>query len=66
LTADNSSYGNVVFSTDLLLAKIAEDVGYEVKEINIARKMITSSQQYNSLGKLNEHMRESIVSLKKV
>lgn len=65
IVVSNSSYGNVVIPVDLILAKIARNAGYEVEKIEVARNMVTSSQQYVELGDMNDYMRESIVSIKK-
>ena len=59
----NSAYGNLVIPTDLFLAEIGEKNGFETREIIIARKNETSSQQQRKLGKLKEYLRESIVIL---
>lgn len=65
IVVSNSSYGNVVIPTDLIIAKIADNLNYEVQEITVARKMVTSSQQYTELGDMNDYMRESIISIRK-
>ncbi len=62
----NSSYGNVVFPTDLLLAKFAESIGFKVDEINVGIYIITSSQQYEKTITFKNYLRESIICLKKI
>lgn len=66
IVVGNSSYGNIVFPTDLLLAKFAKSVGFEVEEINIGRYIITSSQQYKKTITYKNYLRESIICLKKI
>ena len=60
----NSAYSNCVIEVDVILAKIAELNGFECKEIRVARKINTSSQQSSLIG--SEKMRESIIVLEKV
>jgi len=61
----NSAYGNLAIPTDIFLAQIGEKTGFNVKEIVVARKNETSSQQHKKLGNFAEYLRESIVVLKK-
>lgn len=61
----NSSYGGIIFPTDLLLAKYAEKIGFEVDKIEVDRYIITSSQQYKLTSKMKKYLRESVVCLKK-
>lgn len=61
----NSSYGGVVFPTDLFLAKFAQKVGFDVEKIEVDRFIITSSQQYFETIDSKNFLRESIVCLKK-
>lgn len=61
----NSSYGGVIFPTDLLLAKYAESIGFEVDKIEVDRYIITSSQQYYSTFESRKYLRESIICLVK-
>jgi DNA modification methylase len=65
IVVGNSAYAGLAVPTDLILANIAEKIGFEVQEIIIARKNETSSQQYKIIGKFIEYIRESIVILKK-
>ena len=63
----NSAYKGNIVPTDLLIAEIAETLGYKVKRIIAARKIRSSSQQMNGFGdKYNFLMRESIVELLKL
>jgi DNA modification methylase len=62
----NSCYRGILVPTDLLLSKIAENVGFKVESIKLARSIRTSSQQTNSIyGGFANLMRESIIVLKK-
>ncbi|MGM9784579.1 MAG: DNA methyltransferase [Candidatus Cryptobacteroides sp.] len=61
----NSAYSGVIVPSDLLTAKIGQEVGFEVENIFIARHLTTSSQQKEELEPLKEYLRESIVLLKK-
>lgn len=60
----NSAYGGVVIPTDLFLSLILEDCEFSVKEIRVARKLKTSSQQTKGL-KYNNYLRESIIIARK-
>lgn len=57
----NSAYFGTEIPTDLITAQIAENRGFEIIEIRDARKVKTSSQQKDSIGKL----RESVTIMKK-
>ncbi|MCP1339400.1 site-specific DNA-methyltransferase [Idiomarina sp. M1R2S28] len=61
----NSVYGGIVIPTDLILASLARDLGYENQHISIARLLPTSAQQQKSLGDKRRYMRESIITLRK-
>ncbi len=61
----NSVYGGVPIATDIILAEIAEKLGYRCQEIRIYRKVIASSQQMVLLTEEEKHfVRESLVILK--
>ncbi len=61
----NSAYSGIPIATDLILAEIALNQGFKVKEIIVARNNETSSQQYDRIGKLVKYIRESIIILEK-
>lgn len=61
----NSGYKGVIVPTDLLLAQIAESLGYKVEKIILARSIRASSQQMKELRAKSNLMRESIIILKK-
>lgn len=66
IVVGNSSYGGVIFPTDLLFAKFAESIGFKVDKIEVDRYIITSSQQYNSTIEYKKYLRESIICLEKI
>jgi len=61
----NSAYADVLIPTDLLLTKIATQIGYEDAEIQVIRHLTTSSQQKKKLSGVKEYLRESIIVLSK-
>lgn len=61
----NSSYQGLIVPTDLLLAKIAKEVGFRVEKIIKARPIRGSSQHMARQSMFNGLMRESIIILKK-
>ncbi len=65
IVVGNSAYGNLTIPVDIILSQLGKKVGFTVKEIIVARRNETSSQQYNKLGSLLEYIRESIIVLKK-
>ncbi|MFA7301843.1 MAG: DNA methyltransferase [Candidatus Shapirobacteria bacterium] len=65
IIVSNSAYGGVIVPTDLLLAKFAKHLGFNVSSIDVARNIITSSQQYKETEKYRKYLRESIIYLEK-
>lgn len=65
MVVGNSAYAKSIIATDALVARIAEEEGYTVSEIQVARHLHVSSQQRVGLGHLEEFMRESVVVLEK-
>lgn len=65
IIVSNSAYGGIVVPTDLLLAKYAEKIGFNVTKIEVARFIITSSQQYKKTEKYRKYLHESIIHLQK-
>ena len=61
----NSGYKGISVPTDLLLAEIAEKVGYKIERIINARSIRASSQQTKELKESSNLMRESILILRK-
>lgn len=66
IVVGNSAYGGVLIPSDLLLAHIARNLGYEVTEIVVARHLTTSSQQKLALMPVKDFLRESLIHLKRV
>ncbi len=65
IVVSNSAYAGIVIPTDLFLAKIAQNIGYKIEEIEVERLIITSSQQYQKTKSIRKYLRESIVKLSK-
>ena len=61
----NSGYKGIIVPTDLLLAAIANHVGFKVEKIILARSIRASSQQMQELKSKSDLMRESIIILRK-
>lgn len=62
----NSGYKGILVPTDLLIALIGQNLGYQVDSILLARKIRASSQQMADLvTNYNNLMRESIIVLRK-
>ena len=64
IVVGNSSYGNCVIPTDIIITNIATRIGYSSAKINVVRKLGTSSQQYKKVDK-PDLLRESIIYLQK-
>ncbi len=65
IVVGNSAYAGVIIPTDVLLAKISEDLGFSTERVIVARHLTTSSQQRRALRDKLGFLRESIVVLKK-
>ena len=65
IVVGNSAYAGIPVATDLILTEIATNCGFKIKEIIVARKNETSSQQYSKIGGLVKYIRESIIVLEK-
>jgi len=65
IVVGNSAYSGVIIPTDLLISRIAEEIGFKKQSIFLARHLTTSSQQKNELKPLKNYLRESIVLLEK-
>ena len=65
IVVGNSAYSGVIIPTDILIADIAKEMGFKVKNIFITRHLTTSSQQKQELEYLKNYLRESIVLLEK-
>ena len=64
IVVGNSVYGGVSVASDLLIAEMAERMGYEVARIDVYRGVIPSSQQYALIDD-KRWARESTVIVKK-
>ncbi len=66
IVVGNSCYKGVPIQTDEILAQEAQKLGFKCKEIIIARKLKTSSQQMKIIdSKTKFYLRESIIVLQK-
>jgi hypothetical protein len=65
IVVGNSAYAGVLIPSDLLLARIATAIGFEVEEIVVSRHLTTSSQQKKSLEPMKDYLRESIIHLRR-
>jgi DNA modification methylase len=65
IVVGNSAYSEVIIPTDILIADIAQELGFKVKCIFITRHLTTSSQQKQKLETLKKYLRESIIILEK-
>lgn len=61
----NSAYSGVIIPSDVLIADIAKEIGFKVKNVFVTRHLTTSSQQKQELELLKNYLRESIVLLQK-
>lgn len=64
IVVGNSAYSNIVIPTDLILEKMAKNIGYSNTKIVVARKLGTSSQQLKKVDR-PELLRESLVVIKR-
>lgn len=65
IVVGNSAYSGVIIPSDALIADIAREIGFKVKNIFVTRHLTTSSQQKQALEPLKNYLRESIVLLEK-
>lgn len=65
IVVGNSAYSGVIIPTDALIADIAIEIGFKVKNTFVTRHLTTSSQQKQELEFLKKYLRESIVLLEK-
>lgn len=65
IVVGNSVYGGTPIATDIILARLAEEMGFVCEQIKIYRKVIASSQQMVKLNDSEKHfVRESLIVLK--
>lgn len=65
IVVDQSAYVGVIIPTDVVLALLAERIGFTVEKISVCRKAATSGQQLSQYPYLKNSLRESIVCLRK-
>ena len=61
--ADNSAFAGVIIPTDVILAKLGLECGFNDAEILVTRHLTVAPQQRNKLATLEDTMRESVVVL---
>lgn len=61
----NSAYSGIIIPSDALIANIAKEIGFTIKNIFVTRHLTTSSQQKQELNFLKNYLRESIIVLQK-
>jgi len=66
IIVSNSAYAGMVIPTDLLFSLYARNIGFKINKIEVARFIITSSQQYKETEKDKKYLRESIIHLQKI
>ena len=65
LVIGNSCYGGIPLPTDLLLADIARNLGFQVEKITVLRQMMTSGQQWKIIDfESKRFLRESVLTLR--
>jgi len=65
IVVGNSAYSGVIIPADVLIAEVAKEIGFKVKNVFVTRHLTTSSQQKQELEFLKNYLRESIVLLEK-
>jgi DNA modification methylase len=65
IVVGNSAYSGVIIPCDTLIAELAKEIGFKVRNVFITRHLTTSSQQKKSLEVLKNYLRESIVLLER-
>ena len=65
IVVDQSAYLGVLVPTDLILAEIAQKLGFKFEKLVICRRAKTSGQQMNMQPALGEVLRESAVILRR-
>jgi hypothetical protein len=63
MVVGNSAYAGVIIPTDALLGRVAQEEGFRVKQIYVARHLHVSSQQRTRLRRYTSFMRESVMVL---
>ncbi len=63
IVVGNSAYSGVIVPTDVLIAKIAPEMGFKVRNFWVCRHLTTSPQQLKLVRGLREYLRESMIVL---
>ena len=65
IVVGNSVYGGVLIPTDLIIASMAEEMGYSVEGIDVYRELSSSPQQMSLIKESDKrYLRESLVILR--
>jgi hypothetical protein len=65
IVVGNSAYAGVLVPSDLLLARIASSLGFEVEKLVVGRHLTTSSQQRRRITPLKDYLRETVIHLRR-
>jgi site-specific DNA-methyltransferase (adenine-specific) len=63
IVVGNSAFAGVIIPTDVILAKLGLECGFNDAEIMVTRHLTVAPQQRNKLATLEDTMRESVVVL---
>lgn len=63
IVVGNSAYGGAIVPTDVLIARLGREVGFDRAEIHVVRHLTVAPQQRAALSGLERYMRESVVEL---
>lgn len=61
IVVGNSAYARVIVPTDVLMARLAQEEGFRVRQVSVARHLHVSSQQRSALSRFTKYMRESVL-----
>jgi site-specific DNA-methyltransferase (adenine-specific) len=65
IVVDQSAYAGVPVPTDLILADIGSNIGFEFEKLTFCRRAKTSGQQLKTQPQLRGLLRETVVTLRK-
>lgn len=65
IVVGNSAYAKSIIPTDLLVARLGLEEGFAVESVLVARALHVSSQQRSSLKHVEDHMRESVIVMRR-
>lgn len=65
IVVGNSAYAQSIIPTDLLVARLGLEEGFAVESVLVARPLHVSSQQRFALKHVEDHMRESVIVMRR-